>query len=140
MRAVSLLALPREKSLGRGYSLRLLSAQEALTCRREGQELAGEEQDTALPMNACLVAHALLKKGKPAFPDGKAVLEAMTAGQIAHLAGLWSDFDHEADPKPWDEEAVANAKKGWSTRLTSAFSGVCSALSALFPPKTGSRT
>ena len=45
MREVSLLSLPRARSLGRGYTLRLLSAWEALQCRREGEELAGDEKD-----------------------------------------------------------------------------------------------
>ena len=137
MREVSLLSLPRARSLGRGYTLRLLSAWEALQCRREGEELAGDEKDQALAMNACLIVHALWKQGRPVFKSGKEVLEALTAGQIDHLAGLWEAFDRENDPKPWEEKAVGRAKKGWSTRLMSAFSGVCSGLSALFPRKNG---
>ena len=137
MRGLSLLSLPRERSLGGGYALRLLPAREALQCRAEGEALAAGEKDKALSANACLIAHALLKKDKPVFQNGQEVLDTLTAGQIAHLAALWGDFDRECDPKPWDEKAVEEAKKGWSTRLTSAFSGVCSALSALFPPRSG---
>ena len=135
-----LLALPRERELGHGLSLRLLSAREELECRREGEELAGEERDKALCANACLVAHALQRDGGPAFESGAEVLERLTAGQIALLARKWGEFDRECDPAPWDEGAVAEAKKGWSTRLMSAFSGVCSACSALCPPRSGRKT
>ena len=64
-------------------------------------------------------------------------LEKMTAGQIAHFAGLWAEFDRECDPGPWDGEAADEAKKDWSTRLMSAFSGVCSRLLALFRRRSG---
>lgn len=132
-----LLALPRERELGHGLSLRLLSAREELECRREGEELAGEERDKALCANACLVAHALQRDGGPAFESGAEVLERLTAGQIALLARKWGEFDRECDPAPWDEGAVAEAKKGWSTRLMSAFSGVCSRLLGRFPRRSG---
>ena len=138
MRSKSLPALPRTRDLGRGYSFRLLSAWELLEARREGETLPGDEE--ALRMNACLLARALLKGGRPAYPGGGAVLKALTAGQIHRLARLWGDFDRENDPKPWDEKAVDEAKKAWSTRLTSAFNGVCSALSALSPRRRGPGT
>ena len=38
-----LLELPRERGLGEGWSLRLLTAREEMECRREGLELAAEE-------------------------------------------------------------------------------------------------
>lgn len=119
------MSLPREKELGRGLSLRLLSAREELECRREGKVLAGEEGDEALCANACLLAHALLKNGAPALSSGREALEKLTAGQIALLAQTWGEFDRECDPAPWDEKAVAETKKGWSARLMSAFNGVC---------------
>ena len=37
-----LLELPRERGLGEGWSLRLLTAREEMECRREGLELAAE--------------------------------------------------------------------------------------------------
>lgn len=132
-----LLALPRERELGHGLSLWLLSAREELECRREGEELAGEERDRALCANACLVARTLRKDGKAAFESGAEVLERLTAGQIGLLARKWGEFDRECDPAPWDERAVAEAKKGWSTRLMSAFSGVCSRLLGRFPRRSG---
>ncbi len=120
-----ILNLPRYRKLDNGWTVRLLSAWEALEVRREGEELAREEQDKALCSNACLLAHVLLRDGKPAFTDGRAVLEALTAGQIADLACRWSAFDKECDPAPWEERTVDEAKKGWSTRLMNAFNGAC---------------
>ncbi len=122
------LAMPWEKELGMGYTLRLLSAREETQCRREGEELAKEERDRALCANACLIAHVLWKDGYPLYENGREVLEKMTAGQVAAAAEKWAEFDRECDPGPWDREAADAAKKGWSTRLMSAFSGVCSRL------------
>lgn len=130
-----LLNMPRYKSLGNGLSLRLLSAWEELECRREGEELAKEGRDEALCANACLLAHALLWEGKPAFQDGREALKALTAGQIAHLTRQWGEFDRECDPAPWDEKAVEEAKKDWGTRLMSAFSGVCFKALGRFLPR-----
>ena len=136
-----LLELPRERGLGEGWSLRLLTAREEMECRREGLELAAEEGEgqEALCANACLVARVLRRRGKAVFGSGREVLERLTAGQIARLAGQWGEFDRECDPGPWEEKAVDEAKKGWSTRLMSAFSGVCSKVLALFRRRSGRR-
>lgn len=136
-----LLELPRERGLGEGWSLRLLTAREEMECRREGLELAAEEGEgqEALCANACLVARVLRRRGKAVFVSGREALERLTAGQIAHLAGQWGEFDRECDPGPWEEKAVDEAKKGWSARLMSAFSGVCSKVLALFRRRSGRR-
>ena len=136
-----LLELPRERGLGEGWSLRLLTAREEMECRREGLELAAEEGEgqEALCANACLVARVLRRRGKAVFGSGREVLERLTAGQIARLAGQWGEFDQECDPGPWEEKAVDEAKKGWSARLMSAFSGVCSKVLALFRRRSGRR-
>lgn len=125
--------LPRSRELGDGWAVRLLSAREELECRREGEQLAVEERDGALCANACLLARALSRWGKPAFESGEQVLGALTAGQIARFARAWGEFDRECDPGPWDEKAVDEAKKGWSTHLMSAFSGACLRLLGRFP-------
>ena len=107
-----LLSRPREKDLGRGWSLRLLPAWEAMEARAEGEELAGEGREGALCANACLLARA--------------------------LAPRWGEFDRENNPSALDgEEAVDGAKKAWSARLMSAFSGVCSRLLGRCPPRRG---
>ena len=136
-----LLELPRERGLGEGWSLRLLTAREEMECRREGLELAAEEGEgqEALCANACLVARVLRRRGKAVFGSGREALERLTAGQIARLAGQWGEFDQECDPGPWEEKAVYEAIKGWSARLMSAFSGVCSKVLALFRRRSGRR-
>lgn len=131
-----LLNLPRERELGGGWALRLLSAWEELECQSQGMELAAEGREAALCANACLLAKALLKKGKPAFDHGREVLEKLTAGQIAECARRWSEFDRECNTAPWDEKAVDEAKKAWSTRLMSAFAGACSVLLGRCPPRS----
>lgn len=124
-----LLNLPRYRRMDNGWTMRLLSAWEELECRREGEELAAEGRDEALCANACLLAHALLgEDGQKVFASGKEALETLSAGQIGEFARRWGEFDRECDPAPWDERAVEEAKKGWSTRLMSAFNGACSRL------------
>ena len=102
-----------------GLTLRVLSAWEVLEARREGR------------------ARALERKGEAVFSDGEAVLRALTVAEIAQLARQWAAFSREADPSPRDPEAVDSLKKAWSTRLTRAFSGVCSGLLGRCPPRRG---
>ena len=124
-----------------GGELRLLSAREVLEARREGDALAQDGRERALCRNACLIARALERKGRPAFESGQAVLDALRVEDIARLADAWGTFNREANPSPLDgEEEIARRKKGWSTRLMSAFSGACSACSALCPPRSGRKT
>lgn len=118
--------------------LRLLSAREVLEARREGDDLARDGRERALCRNACLIARALERKGRPVFEDGQAVLNALRVEDIAWLAQRWAQFNRECNPSALDgEEEISRRKKAWSTRLMSAFSGVCSACSALCPPRSG---
>jgi len=130
-----LLTRPRVKDLGKGWSVRLLSAREEMEASREGETLAGEGRERALCANACLLARALLKRGRPAFADGREVLEELTAGQIGELARRWAEFDRSCNPSPLDEEELDGLKKALSTRLMSAFSGACSRLLGRCPPR-----
>ena len=118
--------------------LRLLSAWEVLQARREGEELARDGQERALCDNACLIARALTRRGRPVYDSGRQVLEGLRAEDIARLAQAWADFNRAHNPSPQQSrEGLEAAKKGWRTRLMSAFSGVCSVCLALFPPRTG---
>lgn len=118
--------------------LRLLSAREVLEARREGDALARDGREQALCRNACLIARALERKGKPVFEDGQAVLNALRVEDIARLAQRWAQFNRECNPSALDgEEEISWRKKAWSTRLMSAFSGACSACLALCPPRSG---
>lgn len=123
----SLLSRRDRLTLEDGTQLRLLSALEVLEAKREGEELAQSEGERALCTNACLLARALEEEGKPLFPSGRAVLEHLSAREVAQLARLWDELDRAENPSPEDGEEEARAlKKAWSIRLMSAFAGVCS--------------
>ena len=118
-------------------TLRVLSAWEVLEARREGRAMEKTGREAALCANACLLSKALEREGNPLYPDGEAVLRGLTVAEIAQLARRWAEFSREADPSPRDPEAVDGLKKAWSTRLTRAFSGVCSGLLGRCPPRRG---
>ena len=119
-------------------TLRLLSAREVLEARREGDALARDGKERALCRNACLVAKALERKGRPVFEDGQGALDGLRVEDIAGLADRWAQFNRECNPSPLDgEEEIRQRKKAWSTRLMSAFSGACSGPLGRFLPNRG---
>lgn len=137
----SILSRRERLRLEDGRELRLLSALEVLEAGREGAELAQNEGERPLCANACLLARALERKGKPVFPSGRAVLEGLSAREIGELARRWNELDRAENPSPEDGmEDVLALKKAWSTRLRSAFAGVCSAPFMPFPRRNGHRT
>lgn len=118
--------------------LRLLSAREVLEARREGADLARDGKERALCSNACLIARALEKDGLPVYVNGQAVLDSLRVEDIVRLSDQWARFNREWNPSPTDGgEELERRKKAWSTRLMSAFNGVCSVCSALFPRRNG---
>ena len=138
---MKLLGGARRKTLGRGRTLRLLSAREVLEARREAEELARDGIERALCSNACLLARALERRGRPVYESGREALERLTPGEIENLARQWAAFDREENPSPEDGAGRVEAlKKAWSTRLMSAFSGACSKRSGRCPPRNGQRT
>ena len=119
-------------------TLRLLSAREVLEARREGDELARDGRERALCRNACLIAKALERAGRPVFESGRTALDGLRVEDIARLADAWAAFNRACNPSPLDgEEETRRRKKAWSTRVMSAFSGACSVCSALCPPRSG---
>ena len=97
--------------------LRLLSAREVLEARREGEALAAGGREKALCANACLVARALEREGRPVFADGRVVLDSLRVEEIVRLADSWADFNRKWNPSPCDEEERLNQlKKGLSGR------------------------
>lgn len=122
---------------GEGLELRLLSAREVLEARREAAALATEGREAALCANACLLARALERRGRPVFASGGEVLAGLSVGQIASLAGQWARWSRRENPSPEDEGEARRLKKAWSTRLMRAFGGVCSAHLGLCPPRRG---
>lgn len=91
--------------------LRLLSARELLEARRESRELAADGTEQALCSNACIIARALERGGRPVYPDGRAVLEALRAEDIESLADRWGRFNRNCNPSPLDGAAVRAAKQ-----------------------------
>jgi len=132
---------PDRVKADKGTTLRLLSAREVLEARREGDALALDGRERALCRNACLVAKALERRGKPVFEDGQAALDGLRVEDIARLSDAWAEFNRNCNPSPLDGEQELNRrKKAWSTRVMSAFSGACSVYLALCPPKNGQKT
>ena len=126
--ADSILALRDRLPLGNGMSLRLLSALELLQARREAGELAREEGERALCSNACLLARALEQEEDktPVFSGGREVLSALTAEEIAALAGRWDSFRRENDPGlEVSGEELENVKKNSAPAPVSGCGGGC---------------
>lgn len=107
------LAAPVAKEeLENGTELRLLSAMEVLEARREAAELAEGDREKALCSNACLLARAVYRGGKPVYESGIEVLEKLTVARIQALASRWADFDRRENPGPnTGREAVERIKK-----------------------------
>ena len=119
-------------------TLRLLTAFEVLEARREAEVLARGDQERALCSNACLLARALVRFGRPMYKSGGDVLKALTPGEIERLAKQWAEKNRAENPSPEDGEGrVETLKKAWSTRLMSAFNGVCSELLGRCPTRSG---
>lgn len=128
-RLLDFLAGPRQMRLEGEETLRLLTAMEVLEARREAEELAGEQRERALCSNACLLARALERGGKPVYPSGRGVLEQLRVEEIARLAGIWAEFNRTFNPSAHEgQDELERLKKGWSTRRKSALNGVCSAI------------
>ena len=87
--------------------LRLLSAREVLDARREGDALAGDGGGRALCRNACLLARALEREGRPVFDSGRAVLAGLRVEDIARLADAWGAWNREMDPAPPERKGPA---------------------------------
>lgn len=136
-----LMGKPARKALADGTHLRLLTAAEVLAARREGAALCSDAADEALCVNACLLARAWWRGRKPCAASGAAILARLSVSRIQSLAKAWADFDRAEDPGPdATEEEIEALKKAWSTRLHSAFTGVCSALQTHCRRRRGSRT
>lgn len=91
--------------------LRLLSAREVLEARRESEELWTEGREKALCANACLVARALERDGRPVFADGAAVLDSLRVEDIVRLSDRWARLNRESNPSPCQSEEELQALK-----------------------------
>ena len=138
--AWSILAGRDRMSLDNGMNLRLLSALEVLQARREAGELAQEERERALCSNACLLSRALEQSEDhtPVFPDGRAVLAALTVEEIAALAGRWNAFSRESDPGlNLGEDELEAVKKNSGMNRESGCGGGCRGSCTPGPPRGG---
>ena len=116
----------KRKKLPGGRHLRLLSALEILEARREAEQLARDDREKALCANACLLARAVRRGRRAVYPDGRAVLEQLTAEEIELLAGDWWAWSCRVRESPRAGEGTVQArKKACSTRRMSAFTGAC---------------
>ena len=123
----SILAGADRMELENGMELRLLSALEVLEARREATALAGEDRDRALCSNACLVARAVVRRGRPVYGSGEEVLHRLTVGQVETLARRWMAFyQEEGLGTGLERSRLDQLKKAWSTCRGSAFGGMCS--------------
>lgn len=134
-----LTASPRQRLPG-GVQLRLLTAQEVLEARREATALAGEDRDRALCSNACLVARAVVRRGRPVYGSGEEVLHKLTVGQVETLARRWMAFyQEEGLGTGLERSRLDQLKKAWSTCRGSAFGGMCSNVLGRCRRKNGPR-
>ena len=138
--AWSILAGADRMELENGMELRLLSALEILEARREATALAGEDRDRALCSNACLVARAVVRRGRPVYGSGEEVLHRLTVGQVETLARRWMAFyQEEGLGTGLERSRLDQLKKAWSTCRGSAFGGMCSNVLGRCRRKNGPR-
>ena len=136
----SILAQKDRIRLPNGMELRLLSALEVLQARREAGELAREERERALCSNACLVARAVVRRGRPVYGSGEEVLHRLTVGQVETLARRWMAFyQEEGLGTGLERSRLDQLKKAWSTCRGSAFGGMCSNVLGRCRRKNGPR-
>ena len=129
---------PERARLPDGRTLRLLTAQELLDARREAEGLVRADRERALCANACLLARAVERRGRPVWSSGAEVLAACTAAQIEGLARRWSELDRHRGPGlDAAQEEVDALKKACGTRRRSACAGACCTASARCRPRSG---
>lgn len=118
---LNFLGREREKTVRIGErtcAMRLLSARETLSLRREIAQLdcAGEEE-RALRANAALLKRSLTEGGEAAFASAEDVENALSVGEINELVRCYALLDGAENPSSEDgREKVEALKKAWSTR------------------------
>lgn len=93
----------RTLSMG-DHSLRILSARELLSCKGEAEGLCRDPQTKALWRNACILARAYTRGGVQVFPDGEAVLEALSAEEIGREMAAYRALASRVDGSCGDEK------------------------------------
>ena len=114
---LNFLGREREKTVRIGErtcAMRLLSARETLSLRREIAQLdCADEEERALRANAALLKRSLTEGGEAAFAS------ALSVGEINELVRCYALLDGAENPSSEDgREKVEALKKAWSTRPT----------------------
>lgn len=120
---LNLLGREREKTVRIGErtcAMRLLSARETLSLRREIAQLdCADEEERALCANAALLKRSLTEGGEAAFASAEDVENALSVGEINELVRCYALLDGAENPSSEDgREKVETLKKAWSTRPT----------------------
>ena len=88
------------------HSLRILSAREMLSCKREAEALCRNPEALGLWRNACILARAYCRGGMQVFPDGEAVLEKLSAEEIGREIAAYGEFSARVDVSCREEETA----------------------------------
>lgn len=102
---LGLLAPRRERAVtlgGRGFTLRVISAADAVAARCEAEELA-EDGDVVMTENSCVLARALCSGEARLFGTGRELLSALTAREIEYLAEGYAEL---ARAQPGEREVA----------------------------------
>lgn len=95
------------RTLHRGdHSLRVLSARELLSCKAEAETLCRDPEAMGLWRNACILSRSWEKGSIRVFPNGAAVLDAMSAEEIAGEMAAYSALASRVDVSCGDEKEV----------------------------------
>ena len=105
----------------RTCAMRLLSARETLSLRREIAQLdCADEEERALRANAALLEKSLTENGEAVFACAEDVENTLSIGEINALVEQYALLDGVENPSCEDgRERVEALKKAWSTRPTS---------------------
>lgn len=113
---LNFLGREREKTVRIGErtcAMRLLSARETLSLRREIAQLdCADEEERALRANAALLKRSLTEGGEAAFASAEDVENALSVGEINELVRCYALLDGAENPSSEDgREKVETLKK-----------------------------
>jgi hypothetical protein len=101
---------------GRRLLLQTPTAAQVLEAKSEAALNAGDATEEGLMANACVLAKVLMDETGPVFSGGKAVLAALTPGEIGSLSQTLAQLCQEGDPgmdtQELDTEGYLEALRG----------------------------
>lgn len=112
---LNFLGREREKTVRIGErtcAMRLLSARETLSLRREIAQLdCADEEERALRANAALIKRSLTEGGEAAFASAEDVENALSVGEINELVRCYALLDGAENPSSEDGREKVEALK-----------------------------